>query len=216
MNWARISPAAKAVLPVIACHCNERGEAFPGEEVIAALSGLTAKSVRDSGIKKGLDGFPGFSWEYYLTRRGKRGKRFMIEFPPKGEQGQAFFFYRGIIDGGIWCGLKPTAQAIYPVLRHFARYDIEEDESSEDPSEFLDDYKKRRWELCSSEIGQLAKHAGIDRRSVAEAMANLKKNFLLEPQVDGSGEKAWKVFLIPAKYWKASYLNQKLKNQAVT
>lgn len=211
MNWARISPAAKAVLPVIACHCNENGRSFPGEETIAALSGLTAKSVRKA-IRVDLDGFPGFDWQYYLTRRGKRGKSFQITFPPKGVKGRTFFFYRGIIDGGIWCELKPVAQALYPVMRYFSRYDAEEDEN-EEASDFDELYAARQSELCSAEIGELAKYSGIDRRSVATAVKSLEENFLLEPSLDESGEKIWKVYLNPKTYWKASYLNRKLKNK---
>jgi hypothetical protein len=229
MNWARISPAAKAAFPVIACHCDKHGEAFPGEETIAALSGRTDKIVRQ-GIHD-LEGFPGFSWERYLTRRGKRGKRFMIEFPPKGERGRAFFFHRGIIDAGIWrknkledwvpwkdkqdrSGLISAAQALYPVMRYFSRYDADEDETLEDLSEFDERYADRRWELCSAEVGQLAKYAGINRHTVTTAIKSLQDNFLLEPYKTGTGEKAWKVFIIPKRYWKAGHLNQKLRSEA--
>lgn len=220
MHWARISPAAKAILPVIACHCDERGAAFPGEETIAALSGLTPKSVRQ-GIRRDLAGFPGFSWEYYLTRRGKRGKQFQIALPPKNERGRAFFFHRGIIDGGIWrkrnderdrAGLIPAAQALYPVLRYFARYEADKDDS--DLSEFDERYADRRWELCFAEVNQLASYAGINRHSVTDALKSLQVNFLLERHENGTGEKVWKVFIIPAKYWKAGYLNQKLQSEA--
>jgi len=212
MSWARISPAAKAILPVIGVHCNEHGEAFPGEEVIAALSGLTPKSVR-KGIHD-LEGFPGFHWEYYLTRRGRQGKRFFIDPPPKGEKGRSLFFYRIIIDGGMWSELKPAARSLYPVMRYFSRYDAYEDEDLENVSDFDEHYANRKWELCDAEAGQLAKYAGINRHTVAEAMKNLQKNFLLEPHEDSNAEKTSKVYLIPKKYWKTSYLNQKLKTQA--
>jgi len=212
MNWARIFPAAKTVLPVICCYCNERGESFPGEAVIAALSGMTAKSVR-RGIHD-LEGFPGYNWEHYLTRRGRQGKRFSIDFPEIGEKGHSFFFYRGIIDSGIWSELKPAARSLYPVMRYFSRYDADEDEDLEEVSDFDEHYANRKWELCNAEVGQLAKYAGINRHTVAEAMKSLQANFLLEPYVGGNGEKTSKVYLIPKKYWKASYLNQKLKIQA--
>lgn len=221
MNWARISPAAKAVFPVIACHCDERGKSFPGEETIAALSGLTAKGVR-KGIHD-LEGFPGFAWEHYLTQRGKRGKRFQITFPPKDEKGRAFYFRRVIIDGGIWhkkndgkhvSGLIPAAQALYPVMRHFSRYYDGEDESLDDIDEFSERYANRCWELCSAEVGQLANHAGIHRHTVTDAIKNLQDNFLLEPYKTDDGGKAWKVFIVPGKCWKAGYLNQKLRSEA--
>lgn len=214
LNWAHISTAAKAIFPVIACHCNERGESFPGEEAIAALSGLTPKSAR-KGVHN-LEGFPGFNWKYYQTRYGRRGKRFNIEFPKNNsDKGQTFFFYRCIIDGGIWRELKPTAQALYPVMRYFSRYDIDEDEGVEDKSDFEEHFKNRQWELCGAEVGQLSMYAGINRRSFSEAIQSLEKNFLVEAHVDGYGEKLWKVYLRPKMYWKASVLNQKLRNKTV-
>jgi hypothetical protein len=84
----------------------------------------------------------------------------------------------------------------------------------EDLSEFDERYANRRWEMCVAEVGQLAKYAGINRHSIAGAMKCLKENFLVEPYKTDTGEKAWKVFIIPAKYWKAGYLNQKLKSEA--
>lgn len=212
MNWSNISTAAKAVLPVIACHCDEHGKAFPGQETIAALSRLDIKTVRQ-GIKD-LDGFPGFTWEYFLTRHGKRGKYYKLKFPQKGENGRSFFFYNGIIRSGTWSELKPTAKALYPVMRYFSYYDAEEDENVEyDNLEFKERFAKRRWELCSAEIGRLAEFAGINRRSVGDAIKSLQKNFLIEPYDTYEGERVWRVFLIPKKHWKPGYLNQKLRDR---
>ena len=213
MNWAHISQAAKAIFPVIACHCNEKGLAFPGEETIAALSGLTAKSVR-KGVHD-LEGFPGYDWQYYLTKRGKRGKRFYITLPPKGEKGRSIFFCRGVMDCGAWSELKPTAKALYTVMRYYSRYYVDEDESIKDDFDFLEHYQNRDCELCGAEVGQLSKYAGISRRSFSEAIKSLEENYLIEAHVDGCGEKLWKVYLYPQTYCKASYLNQKLRNKAV-
>lgn len=209
LNWARISSAAKTVLPVIAWHCNEHGKAFPGEERIAALSGLTVKSVRKGIID--LKDFPGFEWSYYRTCHGKRGKQYFIEFPPKYEKGRAFSLYRGIMDGGIWHELKPSAQALYPVLRYLSRYDVDKDGVEEDLSKFKESFAERRWELCCARIGQLAHLTGISRRSIADAMLSLQENFLVETHVDSNGKKAWKVFLIPDRVLSPHYLNQSLK-----
>lgn len=212
MNWSRLSSAAKAILPVIACHCNKHGESFPGEETIAVLSGLTAKIVR-KGIHD-LEGFPGYTWDHYLTRHGKRGKKFLIKFPPTDEIGRSFFFHRGIIDSGIWRELSPSAKALYPVMRYFSKYDIYEDHDAEDMCDVPTYYGKRKWELCNAENGQIAKYAGINRHTVKEAVENLKNNFLIQPYVTEMNEKTTKVFLIPEKLWKPSYLNQKLRSGA--
>jgi hypothetical protein len=204
-NWARISPAAKSIFPVIARHCNEGGDAYPGQEAIAALSGRTSKTIR-AGIRA-LEGFPGFACDPYTTKRGVRAIRYRLQLPDKRERGRTFFFKHVIIDGGIWRELKPAAQALYPVMRYFGRYDYWEDENEVD--DFDERYANREWELCNADNGQLAKHAGIDRHTVADAMKSLKENFLIEPHVDGNGQKAWKVFIKPAYTWKASYLNKR-------
>lgn len=209
MNWAGISPAAKAVLPVIACHSNKQGEAFPAEETIAGLSGRTEKTIRQ-GIRD-LKGFPGFDFRPYLTKRGRRSKKFYIDLPPKGERGRSFFFHRGIIDCGTWSELKPTAQALYPVMRYFSRFEEGADEELDDIDVFNERYAARNQESCIAEVGLLAKFAGIDRHNVNEAMGNLKQLGLLEP---GDDRNSWTVFLTPKRHYKVSYLNQKLK-QAV-
>jgi hypothetical protein len=215
MNWASISAAAKSVLPVIACHCNERGAAFPAEETISGLSGRTEKTVRQ-GISD-LKGFPGFDWEPYKTKREKQSKKFHLELPPKRERGRSIFFYRVIMDGGLWSKLKPTAQALYPAMRYSAIYVNGQDEYSTEEGEFMDGYIKRKFEICDAEVGLLAHLAGIDRRSVKDAMQSLQANFLLEPY-DDSG---WatdgtprKVFILPAKIYLPSYLNQNLQKAA--
>ncbi len=206
MNWARISPAARAVLPVIACHCNDQGVSFPGEDVIAALSGRTPKTARQ-GIRD-LDGFPGLTWEHYLTRRGKRGKRFILELPQKGERGRSFFFHRAILDGGNWAELSPAAQAVYPVLRYFSYFDQDE---VDDPGEsFDDDYRSRGYELCSASKSEVARFAGVSRYALPAAMESLKKCFLSEASEDGNGDHLWKVFLIPPRFFRRGYLNTRL------
>jgi hypothetical protein len=209
MNWAILSSAAKAIFPVIACHADEYGVSFPGEDTIAALSGRTAKVVRQ-GIRD-LEGFPDYHWTHYLTRRGKRGKRFKLLFPSTRQRGRVFFFHRCIIDGGNWLMLKPAAQALYPVLRYFAAYIPDEDEGLDDSVDFNEQYAGRKWELCSAEIGKLAAHAGLDRSTIRDAMNSLQENFLIEPHLNEDGERAWKVYIFPPKRFKASYLNRRTR-----
>ena len=105
-NWAILPKSSKAVFPVIACHCNENGKAFPGERTIAILSGRTDKIVRE-GIRE-LENFPGFEVDQYVTKRGRKAKKFDIKFPKRIEKGQAFPFHKFIIEGGNWSLLVPT------------------------------------------------------------------------------------------------------------
>ena len=116
MNWALLPNSSQSILPIIASHCNESGGSFPSERTLAILSGRSDKTVR-GGIQ-GLSGFPGFEVNSYITKRGRRAKKFRMTFPPKREKGRCFFFYKQIIEGGNWLKLKPASQALYPVMRH--------------------------------------------------------------------------------------------------
>jgi hypothetical protein len=58
-NWSMLPSASKAILPVISSYANAIGEAWPSEQTIGIVAGLSAKQVR-TGIN-GLEGFPGFS-----------------------------------------------------------------------------------------------------------------------------------------------------------
>ena len=102
-NWAALPQASKTVFPVIACHRNEKGAAFPGEQIIAILSGRSDKVVRQ-GIK-GLEGFPGIEIHNYVTKRGKRSKKYNISKPSK-ELGRAFPFYKEVFECGNWLHLN--------------------------------------------------------------------------------------------------------------
>lgn len=80
-NWAILLKSSKAVFPVIAAHCNQKGVSFPGEKVISALCGRDEKTVREGILY--LENFPGFRWEYCTTKRGRRSKKFFLTFPPE-------------------------------------------------------------------------------------------------------------------------------------
>jgi hypothetical protein len=119
-HWAMLPKAAQAVLPVIAAHCNEVGESFPSEMTIAVMSGLREKAAR-AGIAALAD-LPGFRVSPYITNRGRRSKKFKIDFPPE-EHNRSFFFYKHVIEGGNWRLLKPVSQALYPVMRYYGYFD---------------------------------------------------------------------------------------------
>ncbi|MGA9538456.1 MAG: helix-turn-helix domain-containing protein [Desulfobacterales bacterium] len=109
-NWALLPMASKAILPVIGCHCDANGNAFPGERRIAILSGLSDKTVR-KGIR-GLEALPGFESEPYVTSRLKKSKKFTLELPSL-ERGRFFSFHKFILESGIWRGLSTVAKAVY-------------------------------------------------------------------------------------------------------
>jgi hypothetical protein len=202
MNWAMLPKSSKAIYPVIASYCNKHGKSFPGEHTIAALSGRTEKVVRQ-GID-GLTEFPGFKFEYYTTKRGRRAKRYLLSFPQK-EKGRSFPFHKNIIEGGNWSQLKPTAAALYPVMRYFGYYD--QDETDDDSDVFVS-FPNRECDFCCAESSILAKYAGIARSSITKALNNLVESSLIaesNPRVNG-----WKVFLHPPSYFKRDYLNENI------
>lgn len=195
----------------LSCHCYEKGKAYPSEQTIAILAGVSDKVVRE-GIK-GLEEFPGFGWDYYLTKREKRGKKFSVNLPSTNYKGSAFPFYKFILEAGIWRKIRPSAKAIYPVMRYFGYFDIDEYAALEGPETEEGDYDEvypvREFDYCVSERSVLVEHAGIHRNSLHTALQDLQANFLLE-SIDYS---RWKVLLRSKDntIWKRDYLNKAVR-----
>lgn len=210
MNWASLPKASKAIFPVILSHCNKKGLAFPSERRIAILSGRPDKSVR-AGIK-GLKGFPGFKVGSRITDAGRRGKLFHMKLPAI-EQGKTFPFHRCIIYGGNWSQLKPTATALYLVMRHFSssfdfdRY-INEAGIEAGLDEFKEIYRDRAFDFCKADRDVLAEFAGIAQRSMGAALDNLEDKGLIEG-ICGD----WKVFLIPPYRYKPAFSNKQIMDR---
>ena len=211
MNWALLPKPSKAVFPVIASHANEKGQAFPGERRIAILAGISDKKVRE-GIS-GLEAFPGFSFDFYLSKRGRRAKKFMVKLPLRNKRGSAFPFFKFVLDAGLWRELIPSAHALYPVMRSFVYFDInlyaELEDLAIEENDFEEIYPIRKYDFCDADLGVLAKFAGIHRNSVTASLNDLKRNCLIEPLTDYSG---WKVFLKSKDLtgWNLDYLNRKV------
>lgn len=207
LNWAMLSTSAKAVFPVIGCYINKNGVAFPGEETISTLAGVNPKVVR-KGVHD-LEGFPGFSWEHYVTKRGRRSKKFYMDLPRDVKPGEAFRFFQVVLESGGWRELKPAAKALYPTMRFFGYFDMEE---AMEEGEVWDDgreaYASREYDQVTAERTVMARHAGIDRRSIGRALESLSECHLVDELEDGSG---WKVYLRHnGRVFKPSYLNQKV------
>jgi len=214
MNWAMLPKASKTIYPIIRAFCGPKGESFPGEETIAMQSGRTEKVVR-SGIR-GLKGFPGIRLEAYTSKRGRSSKKFTCKIPQY-EKGKMFPFHRDILEGGNWAMLKPTAQALYPVMRFFGYADYEEYfgivDAEKDDEQIASDmdfswetFKYREFDFCEAEPSTLCKYAGISRRSYAEATKDLEKHFFIAKKPD----ETWKfmVYLHPPKYYKREFMHK--------
>jgi hypothetical protein len=210
--WAALPLASKVALPPIAVHMNQHGKAIPSEERIAMLCGRTEKTVR-SGVRGLEDLWPGFRTENYVTRRGKRAKRYVFGQMPK--DSKAYFgFRRLIIDGGNWHQLQatPTACALYPVMRQFSyclgRDELLDDEASEDFESFDEAYRARAFDQCDADPAVLCEYAGISRNSLYPALQALIDACLIEPE---QTHDAWyRVYLVPPHYFKREWLNDQL------
>lgn len=206
MNWAGITKRAQAIYPVICCHVNALGKAFCGERTIAILSGVSDKYVRQ-GIRD-LEGFPGFKWEYYITTRGKRSKRFMVHLPQVNDR-DCFPFHRFVLESAKWRQLIPAAKALYPVMRAYGYFDQEEYAVIED-QEFGDEslFANRKYDFCEADRSVLIEASGIGSRSFNSAIADLEAENMIKTIEYGK----WAVYLIPTKYYRRAFINKKVQN----
>ena len=206
MNWGLLSTSSKAIFPVIACHSNKAGKAFPGQLTIGILAGLSVKQVVN-GIK-GLKAFPDIK-----IMRGIPNK-YNVKLPQEPMKGKTFPFYQVVLEYGLWRELKPASKALYPVMRCFSKFDLEiylDIEGDEEKShlDFDEVYANREYDLCSENKKTLADFAGIHRNSINDALNNLEENFLIERDTNW---KLWKVYLKSktGTYWKRDFLNKKI------
>ena len=206
-QWALMHPSAKAIYPIIAAHCDQQGIAFPGERRLAILAGRTDMVVR-KGIRN-LEDLGVIKVEPYVTRRGKRSKKFTLQLPSTNENGNAFPYFTCTLYAGNWSLLKPSAMAAYVAMRYWGFFDLdtydEMEEESAEPVDFDDIFKTRKCDYCEADASAIAGMAGITIRSLPSALADLQDKFLVE-RTNG----IYKVFLQPRKSWKASYMNQKI------
>jgi len=210
MNWALLPTASKAIFPVIACHANKDGKSFPGELTIGILSGLSKVQVR-RGIR-GLKAFPDITID-----EKKRPKRFKVKLPQAAVNGKTFPFYQIVLEYGLWRELKkPTAKALYPVMRSFSKFDLEtyleiEGDDEKCYADFDEVYKDRKYDLCYENKNTLAKYSGMHRNSINDALKDLADNYLIEWNAEWN---LWKVYLKSkgGTYWKRGDLNEKILN----
>lgn len=170
-EWALLPKASKSIFPVIAIHCNAKGECYPTQQTIADLSGRIEKTVwaginglaenEFSGIKISKIKMKGMQWP---------GNFYYFKFPST----NYFPFYKSLIICGKWHQLKSTAQALYPVMRCLGD-DLSFDEN---------------YDYCSEKKKVLADYAGISRTSIQAALKSLEGAKLIKPVEDGF---AWKV-----------------------
>jgi hypothetical protein len=206
LNWAMLPTAAKAIFPVIACHCNESGKAFPGQLRLAILSGLSVKQVI-KGIR-GLKGFPDIKIKRSIPNE------YYLKLPKEHIRGETFPFFQLVLEYGLWRELLPAAKSLYPVMRCFSSFDMDIyldilEDGENDPTDFDEVFEARQFDMCNMQKIELAHYAGIHRNSINCALKSLETNCL----IDWNDEwELWQVYLKSKdnSYWKREYLNKKI------
>lgn len=206
--WSGLGRSAQALLPVILRHTDEKGVAFPSEGRLAAMAGLTRKTVRSAA--KELEGYQLLSIFKRVSRAGRRLNSYHItKLCSDGIQLPSIF-----IDSGLWSELTPAAKSLSIAFRLFGqpRPDL-------DP-EFGEWLKGEDWEAylngrdadyCNAEPSVLRNFAGIGPRVWGSAIQSLQKHYFIEP--DEHSATFWRVFIQPPKLLSVSYLNAKLAGE---
>ena len=176
-TWAKLSHAGKAVLPVILKYRNKNGVAFPSQETIGILAGISEKTV-SCGIKS-ITEFTDIDVKKYRTSKANVSYKYSIPSRMVKLKG-GIRTTNALFDSGCWRMLSSTGKSLYFVLRTLAEPDKLDYHEDEEFSDFKEWYGQREYDLVAFQsISQLAKLAGISRPSMKKAVASLRKNRLL-------------------------------------
>lgn len=204
--WSTLSKSAQALFPVLMRHTSESGECFPGEDRLAAMSGLTEKTVRAASLELAAAGLVGI--RRIISRTGRRIKLYSITH--HGAQGaDAISLPHILIDGGGWSCLTPAAKSLSLAFRYFAspRPDLDpEEEQWLDGDDFTDYLGRRDFDFCNAEPAILREFAGLGHSVYREAIRSLEEHHFIAPH----DELYWRVFVWPPMIKKVAYLNSKL------
>ena len=215
--WRGLPLSTKSIYPVIGCHTNASGVAFPSQQTIADLCGCEAKTVRE-GIK-GLLKIPWVELNTKITSRGSMQKVYTIN--PPDEKTKSFSFYKSILESGIWRELSiqyksKAAHAVYCTCLAYAYFDydlyaeIEPDHEYDlqgffDPD--CDEYARRPYDFLCAELDVIAHKSGISIPTARKAIQALIDNSLLE-EIPGMEEQTWKIKRTAPVYYNREYLNE--------
>jgi len=212
--WANLDQASKSVYVPLLKFVNKNGRAFPSLRTLAIVSGVTEKTA-GKGIK-GLDGLPGFNKIRWISSRGHIAYKYKIDEPPPDHK-HTVWISHDYINGGNWSQLTPTAQAVLPVLKFFAFWEIEWYCELEDMEyeliEFTDIYKNRKYDFMDADESVVYEMAGISKRSLPEAYESLAQHYLIEPLESHEDGKVWKLFTKPFHCYKRDTLNDQVKER---
>jgi Helix-turn-helix domain len=205
--WSRLSKAGKTVLPVIVKYSNKQGEAFPSQETIGIISGVTEKTVRE-GIKN-IAKFTDMRIKTYRTIKGNISYKYIIPvsmFEAKGK----IRINNALFDSGCWRELSASGKALYIVLRALAEHDDYDYKENGEYDNFGEWFGQRKYDIVKFQSqNQLAQLAGISRASIPSAVNSLRETKLfidvkdfLEKEVEHQ-----RIYIIPQMIFDRDKLN---------
>ncbi len=210
--WRALSLSSKSVYPVIGCHCNAEGKAFPSQQTIGDLAGLTRKTVRE-GIE-GLMALPWFTISNKINAKGMRTKTYVIDQ----NKTPMFPFHKSILESGIWRELSTgnnskAAHAVYCVCRAYGFQDAGLYNESENTDFAYADfwaeiYPIRRYDFLQADIDVIAEKAGVSINTAKKAMDALMDLWMLSWD---NGADCYRVLIKPPKYFTREYINAELE-----
>lgn len=209
-----MSLSAIAIYPVLCLQSNfEKNDWFQiSQKNIAKMAGLTvntvAKGVRD------LEGLY-FEDEPYLEKQQqtdgpRRYYLYRVNYYRKHDiekyKGDYIFFYKCLVDSGIWAKLKPRAKALYISMRMSAHFDVELyveledldlDYESVDVNEFYhsEEYRNRKWDVSTASLSELCRKVHIAPINLKAILDQLEKHQFIE-RID-ENKSFFKVYLKP-------------------
>lgn len=211
--WRGLPLSTKSIYPVIGCHTDKSGVAYPSQQTIADFCGCTAKTVRE-GIQ-GLLKIPWVGLKNKITTRGTTQKIYTIT--PPDEETKFFSFYKAIIESGIWRELSiqhnsKAAHAVYCTCMAYAVFDYDlyhdlEDDVEDENEFFPEDYKCREYDFLYAELDVVAYKSGVSIPTARKAIQALIDVKLLE-EIPGMEYQTWKIYRYPSISYKREYLNK--------
>lgn len=214
--WTDLPLAAKSVLPVLLHFENRDHRCWPSQETLCALSGINSRKTVRRGVRA-LEDAGLVSTRKATTTAGLPKTIYQLQLPH-----DDFYIplHASLFQGGIWSvmGDHPVAQALYPVMRAFAkpRPDLDEDGDwiQVDSDEWREWYDSRECDWCRADREEMINFAGISRRSYATAVDFLSSTRMTVIAREDHAPEYWRVnFKDGWSFNKETpeYLNSRLK-----
>lgn len=209
-----LSSSGCAVLIVLGSHVNQSGWAFPGEARIAAMAGLTSKTVRKA--LRELQQSQIIEIHSRTASTGRAAKRYKWLLRSSGDN--LFRIPHSLVDGGGWRKLPSASKKLYLAFRFFgkpnARLDPDFDRSEHpygdwlggDPDLRREYLSERKVDYCVAPRLKLGEFAGITDRHFKKALQGL----IAAQLVSIVSDKCYEVAIEPSQIFDAETLNSKI------